>query len=136
MAGARPAQVIRTAAPQATTALTSSRVMQPMQAATVMQPAPTVVQAPQVVTMQPSMMAAASRCPFLASQVQQAPAQEAKKDDDNKVPWTLGRPQYKPKEINLKILNPASYCNNYNYAEEFLSVDLNEVKQDLYNMMT
>lgn len=42
----------------------------------------------------------------------------------------------KPSELNLKVLNHVQHFNNYNYAEEFLKLDLNELKTDLIKMMT
>src|SRR5690606_3121214 len=46
-----------------------------------------------------------------------------------------------PNALNLKILHQHSALSNpmgedFNYAEEFKSLDLNAVKQDLYNLMT
>lgn len=34
-------------------------------------------------------------------------------------------------QANLKVLNPASYLNDFNYRDEFLSLDLDEVKRDI-----
>jgi len=38
--------------------------------------------------------------------------------------------------VNLKVLNPANYLSNYNYAEEFKKLDLDELKRDLFALMT
>jgi len=45
-------------------------------------------------------------------------------------------PMREPEKLNLKILSPTSYCNNYNYAEEFKTVDLDELKADLFKVLT
>lgn len=41
-----------------------------------------------------------------------------------------------PKDVNLKILNPASYLDDYDYAAEFASLDLDAVKSDLRSVLT
>ncbi len=46
-----------------------------------------------------------------------------------------------PNAVNLKILNQHPEKSNpmsrdYNYAEEFKTLDLQEVKEDLYRLMT
>eukprot|EP00566_Odontella_aurita_P024015 CAMPEP_0113597646 /NCGR_PEP_ID=MMETSP0015_2-20120614/41137_1 /TAXON_ID=2838 /ORGANISM="Odontella" /LENGTH=108 /DNA_ID=CAMNT_0000505555 /DNA_START=168 /DNA_END=491 /DNA_ORIENTATION=+ /assembly_acc=CAM_ASM_000160 len=41
-----------------------------------------------------------------------------------------------PKDINLRILRPASYLNDYDYATEFLTLDLSAVKSDLRTVLT
>jgi catalase (peroxidase I) len=42
----------------------------------------------------------------------------------------------KPTQLNLKVLNPAKYLNDYDYAAEFASLNLGAVKKDLAEMMT
>ncbi len=46
-----------------------------------------------------------------------------------------------PNQLNLKILHQNSYMVNpmgdgFNYAEEFKNLDLKELKNDLYELMT
>jgi len=41
-----------------------------------------------------------------------------------------------PAQLNLKVLSPANYLNNYEYAEEFKTLDLKAVKKDIFDMMT
>jgi len=42
----------------------------------------------------------------------------------------------KPTQLNLKVLNPANYLNNYKYAEEFKKLDLDALKKDIDSMLT
>jgi catalase-peroxidase len=48
---------------------------------------------------------------------------------------TTAKPDF-TKPINLKVLNQASYLNNFNYAEEFKTLNFEELKADLYAVMT
>ena len=41
-----------------------------------------------------------------------------------------------PSSLNLKSLSPTSYLNNYNYANEFKSLDLAELKKHLLGVLT
>eukprot|EP00567_Pseudictyota_dubia_P009561 CAMPEP_0197445906 /NCGR_PEP_ID=MMETSP1175-20131217/11004_1 /TAXON_ID=1003142 /ORGANISM="Triceratium dubium, Strain CCMP147" /LENGTH=724 /DNA_ID=CAMNT_0042976945 /DNA_START=62 /DNA_END=2236 /DNA_ORIENTATION=+ len=45
-------------------------------------------------------------------------------------------PPSDPKDVNLKILRPASYLNDYDYTSEFLTLDLAAVKTDLASVLT
>jgi len=54
-------------------------------------------------------------------------------------PLGFSRPRTKAEplqKLNLKVLNPASYLNDYDYATEFKKVDLEELKADLIELMT
>lgn len=49
----------------------------------------------------------------------------------------MHKAQNQPTQLNLKVLNPAKYLNDqYDYAAEFASLDLDAVKKDLVDMMT
>ena len=70
-----------------------------------------------------------SKCPFLGGQLNHA----AGKGPSNRDWW--------PNQLNLNILRQHSSLSNpmdedFNYAEEFKSLDLNAVKKDLYDLMT
>ncbi|MBS9524747.1 catalase/peroxidase HPI [Litoribacter alkaliphilus] len=70
-----------------------------------------------------------SRCPFLSGAVRST----AGSGNTNRDWW--------PKMLNLKILHQHSSLSNpmgqdYNYREEFKTLDLNAVKQDLTELMT
>ncbi len=70
-----------------------------------------------------------SKCPFLSG----ATSFTAGSGNSNRDWW--------PNMLNLKILNQHSSRSNpmeedFNYAEEFKSLDLQAVKQDLHNLMT
>ncbi len=70
-----------------------------------------------------------SRCPFMNGAVNFV----AGRGTSNRDWW--------PNALNLKILHQHSNLSNpmgkdFNYAEEFKSLDLNSVKQDLYKLMT
>lgn len=70
-----------------------------------------------------------NKCPFLGGTLQQG----AGGGSQNRDWW--------PNQLNLSILRQHSSLVNpmdpdFNYAEEFKSLDLKEVKQDLYDLMT
>ena len=54
---------------------------------------------------------------------------------------TTANQQWWPNQLNLKVLHQNSPLSDpmdgdFNYAEEFLKVDLDELKQDIENVMT
>jgi catalase-peroxidase len=73
-------------------------------------------------------------------------------NDDNKCPVTgrtnkpisgggTSNQDWWPNQVNLKILHQNSNLSNpmgaeFNYAEEFKKLNFNELKQDLYRLMT
>ncbi|MDP4763285.1 MAG: catalase-peroxidase, partial [Salibacteraceae bacterium] len=74
-------------------------------------------------------MNSASGCPYLGGPVKQS----AGGGTSNRDWW--------PNALNLNILRQHSSLANpmgddFNYAEEFKKLDLNAVKQDLFNLMT
>jgi catalase-peroxidase len=71
----------------------------------------------------------AAKCPFLGGALKQS----AGSGTSNRDWW--------PNQLKLNILRQNSSLSNpmgegFNYAEEFKSLDLNAVKQDLFNLMT
>merc|ERR1712166_32181 len=42
----------------------------------------------------------------------------------------------RPAGVNLKVLNPARHMTNYSYAEEFKTLNLEDVKNDIFSVMT
>ncbi|MBT8263672.1 MAG: catalase-peroxidase, partial [Bacteroidia bacterium] len=71
----------------------------------------------------------ASKCPFLGGQLKES----AGGGTSNRDWW--------PNQLNLNILRQHSELvdpmgEDYNYAEEFKTLDLKAVKQDLYDLMT
>ncbi len=70
-----------------------------------------------------------SKCPFTGTEIKHA----AGGGTSNKDWW--------PNQLNIKILHQHSSLSNpmgedFNYAEEFKSLDLDAIKQDLYGLMT
>jgi len=41
-----------------------------------------------------------------------------------------------PTKLNLKVLNQTSYLNDYSYAAEFAKLDLDDLKKDIFEVMT
>ena len=65
-------------------------------------------------------------------------------DEKTKCPFTAGahtNRDWWPNQLNLQVLHTKSTLSDpmgeaFNYATEFKSLDLNAVKQDLFNLMT
>ena len=71
----------------------------------------------------------AAKCPFLAASQRQTAA------------GTLSNADWWPNHLNLKMLHQNSsvinpYGKDFNYAEEFKSIDLDALKKDIFTLMT
>ena len=61
--------------------------------------------------------------------------------DRNAVIWKMSNRDWWPNQLNLRILHQNSSLSDpmgkaFNYAEEFKSLDLDAVRNDLYALMT
>jgi len=70
----------------------------------------------------------AAKCPFLAASQRQTAA------------GTLSNADWWPNHLNLKMLHQNSsvinpYGKDFNYAEEFKSIDLDALKKDIFILM-